>query len=161
MNELVSKIRLSYPKLKFTASDSFYWSPETKEVFYIQDSHGKVSTWSLLHEVGHGILGHSNYDADFMLLRLEIEAWEKAKEIASKFGITIDENHIQDCLDTYRDWLYKRSVCPKCSNKTLQQSDFKHYRCFNCHMQWRVTTSRFCRTYRMADDSLISKQVFI
>ena len=96
-----------------------------------------------------------------MLLKLEVEAWEKAKEVALKLDIKIDPNHIEDCLDTYRDWLYKRSVCPKCSNKSLQQSDFNHYECFNCHMRWRVTTSRFCRTYRMKDKTTVQQEVFI
>ncbi len=161
MNDLVSKLKNTYPKLKFSPSNSFYWSPDTNEVFYSEKAKGKLSQWSLLHELGHGLLGHRHYEADFMLLRLEIDAWEKAKEIASSLGIKIDEDHIQDCLDTYRDWLYKRSICPECSTKSLQQSDFSHYRCFNCHMQWRVTTSRFCRTYRMADNSVHTQQVFI
>jgi hypothetical protein len=30
----------------------------------------------------------------------------------------------------------------------LQQDDHQHYRCFNCHTVWRVSTSRFCRAYR-------------
>ncbi len=161
MDELVQKIKKRYPKLNLSPSDSFYWSPETNEVFYKADSKGKLNKWSLLHEVGHALLNHHHYDADYMLLKLEIEAWQKAKEIATNFDISIDDNHIQDCLDTYRDWLYKRSICPKCSTKCLQQSDFNHYFCFNCHMRWRVTTSRFCRTYRMADNSLASRQVFI
>lgn len=161
MNVLVDKLKKSYPEIKFSPSDSFYWSPETTEVFYKEKAHGKLSEWSLLHEVGHGLLKHSHYEADFMLLRLELEAWQKAKEIASTFDISIDDDHIEDCLDTYRDWLYKRSICPECSNKSLQQSDFKHYYCFNCHMRWRVTTSRFCRTYRMSDNTVLNQQVFI
>jgi hypothetical protein len=55
-------------------------------------------------------------------------------------------------LDTYRDWLYKRSICPTCTAKCLQQGDFVHYRCFNCHTTWRVTASRFCRAYRRQKD---------
>lgn len=161
MDDLLAELKTKYPKLKFSSSDSFYWSPETKEVFYNHKAKGKVGKWSLLHEASHALLDHKYYDADFMLLRLEIEAWQKAKEVASSLAINIDENHIQDCLDTYRDWLYKRSICPKCSNKSLQQSDFKHYRCFNCHTSWRVTTSRFCRSYRMADNSVQTQQVFI
>jgi len=159
MNELVSKLKKSYPKLKFHASDSFYWSPETKEIFYDEKANGKINQWSLIHEAGHALLDHKNYDADYMLIKLEIEAWEKAKEVASSLGIDIDENHIQDCLDTYRDWLYKRSICPKCSNKSLQESDLHHYRCFNCHMRWRVTNSKFCRTYRISDKESRKQEV--
>jgi hypothetical protein len=161
MNDLLDKLQAKYPNLVFKSSDSFYWSPDTNEIFYIEQSKDKIAKWSLLHETGHAILGHTHYVSDFMLLRLEIEAWEKAKEVAKAFDVSIDEDHIQDCLDTYRDWLYKRSICPKCSNKSLQQSDPSYYRCFNCHMRWRVTNSKFCRTYRMADDSVLNQQVFV
>ena len=161
MGDLLAKIKSKYPKLTFTPSDSFYWSPVTKEIFYDQDSNDMISKWSLLHEVGHALLGHSEYKADIMLIKLEIEAWQKALEVAGQFQITIDKNHIEDCLDTYRDWLYRRSICPKCSNKSFQQSDFRHYRCFNCHMRWQVSSSRFHRTYRKKDNNLKGQQVFI
>lgn len=104
--------------------------------------------WSLLHETGHALLDHTSYKADFELLRLEVEAWERAKLLAADLDVAIDEDHIQDCLDTYRDWLFKRSICPQCNTKCLQQGDFVHYRCFNCHTVWRVSSSRFCRAYR-------------
>ena len=161
MNRLVEKLHSKYPNLKFTSSDSFYWSPESNEIFYDEKAKGKIAEWSLIHEVGHALLQHKSYDADYMLLKLEIEAWEKAKEISKDLNIDIDKNHIENCLDTYRDWLYKRSICPKCTNKSLQQNDFKHYECFNCHMRWRVTTSRFCRTYRMKDNVTLVQEVFI
>ena len=161
MNKLIADIKSKYPKLKFKKSNSFYWSPATKEIFYDQDASGKLNEWSLLHETGHALLDHKHYDADFVLIKLEVQAWQKAKEVASSLGIDIDDDHIQDCLDTYRDWLYKRSVCPKCSNKSLQEGDFRHYRCFNCHMRWRVSNSRFCRTYRMSDETAINQRVFV
>ena len=152
MDNLIARLRLTYPELTFSPSDSFYWSPENKEIFYLQSAKDdEIDKWSLLHEVGHALLDHANYDYDFMLLRLEVDAWEKGQEVASKLDMVIDKDHIQDCLDTYRDWIFKRSVCPKCSNKSYQQKDFRHYRCFNCHMCWRVTPSRFCRTYRITD----------
>jgi hypothetical protein len=118
--------------------------------------------WALLHETGHALLEHQSYKGDFELLRLEVAAWERAREVAATIShdfspdstpdagmdVTIDEDHIQDCLDTYRDWLYKRSICPTCTTKCLQQDDFVHYRCFNCHTTWRVSSNRFCRAYR-------------
>ncbi len=104
--------------------------------------------WSLLHETGHALLGHHSYKADFELLKLELAAWERARQIGQEVDVDIDENHIQDCLDTYRDWLYKRSICPSCGTKCLQQDDFTHYSCFNCRAVWRVSASRFARSYR-------------
>jgi hypothetical protein len=148
MEALVNNLRQSFPSLQFTAGPTFYWSPETNEVFYTSKSKEPKHIWSLLHETGHAVLEHTSYKADIELLQLEIAAWEKAKELAASVGIKIDESHIQDCLDTYRDWLYSRSICPTCTTKCLQQSDMAHYRCFNCHTVWGVTPSRFCRAYR-------------
>jgi hypothetical protein len=150
MDKLLAELAIRFPELSFIPGRQFYWSPETEEVVYAKDpdKSDQQKCWSLLHETGHGLLRHCAYHADFELIRLEVAAWEKARLLAREFQIEIDENHIQDCLDTYRDWLYKRSICPSCTTKCLQQQDFSHYRCFNCHAVWRVTPSRFCRSYR-------------
>lgn len=149
MQPLLHKLQSLYPDLRFTAGKQFCWSPETQEIFYIvSHSNAERATWSLLHETGHALLEHTSYEADVELIRLEVAAWEKARELATEVDLQIDEDHIQDCLDTYRDWLYKRSICPSCRTKCLQQDDHAHYRCFNCHTVWRVSASRFCRAYR-------------
>ncbi|HET9098058.1 MAG TPA: hypothetical protein VFN51_00390 [Candidatus Saccharimonadales bacterium] len=148
MQKSLSKLKELHPSLRFNAGDQFCWSPETNEIIYKKNARGNQAIWSLLHETGHALLGHQTYQADFELIKLEVSAWEKACELAKSLDTIIDEDHIQDCLDTYRDWLYKRSICPGCSSKCLQQSDYVHYRCFNCHTVWRVTSNRFCRAYR-------------
>jgi IrrE N-terminal-like domain len=148
MDKLITLLHEQFPDLAFTPGRQFVWSPETNEIIYKNTATGQRAVWSLLHETGHALLNHQGYKADFELLRLEIEAWQRARQLAADLDLTIDEDHIEDCLDTYRDWLYKRSICPTCSTKCLQQGDFVHYRCFNCHTAWRVTASRFCRAYR-------------
>ena len=148
MQKLINKIQVEFPLLRFTAAKQFYWSPDSSEIFYNAGARGQQAIWSLLHETGHALLAHTSYKADFELVRLEIAAWERAQQLAESLKLSIDENHIQDCLDTYRDWLYKRSICPNCTTKSFQQGDIVHYRCFNCHTTWRVTASRFCRAYR-------------
>jgi hypothetical protein len=148
MEKLIVKLQTSFPNLSFAAGRQFYWSPENGAIFYKTEAKGREAAWSLLHETGHALLDHQSYQADVELLRLEVAAWGKARELAALFNITIDESHIDNCLDTYRDWLYRRSICPDCGTKCLQQSDFVHYRCFNCHKVWRVTAGRFTRAYR-------------
>lgn len=148
MQPLIAKLQARFTELRFTPGRQFYWSPETGEIFYKQTARGQQAAWSLLHETGHALLEHQNYKADFELIRLEIAAWGQANLLAKEVGIEIDEEHVQDCLDTYRDWLHKRSICPTCTTKCFQQDDFAHYRCFNCHTVWRVSGSRFCRAYR-------------
>jgi len=157
---IINELEKMFPHLRYRSGKSFSWSPETNEIFYDSGKSTKTHSWSLLHETGHALLGHNRYDTDLELIKLEIAAWEKAKEVATSLKITINENHIQDCLDTYRDWLYQRSVCPRCDNKSLQQETIEQYQCFNCHMVWEVTPSRFCRAYRATKHAKKSSAVF-
>lgn len=147
MGSLLSQLKKDYPDLTFVPGDSFYWSPQKNKIHYRLIDESPQSAWPLLHELGHAELGHRRYSTDFELLTLEIEAWEHAKKLAAKYGYQIEEDHIQDCLDTYRDWLYRRSTCPKCTMNCLQ-IETDTYRCYNCNNEWRVSASRKCRTYR-------------
>ena len=149
MDNLISSLEAKYPNINFEKGEKFYWSPSKKVVYYKEfDKDLDSSKWALLHEVGHALLKHKDYEKDFTLLRMEVLAWEKAKKIAKDFSEKIDEDHIQDCLDTYRDWIYKRSQCPNCSTISLQNSKDNKYKCFNCLAIWKVTSSKFCRPYR-------------
>jgi hypothetical protein len=160
LESTVAILRGSYRPIKFKSSDRFCWSPETKEIFFDAEAQQPSGIWSLLHETGHAILGHTSYTTDYELIKIEVAAWEKAKALASDMGIEIDEDHVQDCIDTYRDWLYGRSICPTCDTKSLQQAELSEYQCFNCHATWRVTPSRFCRAYRTLDTSKKPSAVF-
>lgn len=148
MQPLIKRLNQLYPLLIYKPGKIFCWSPETNEIFYKMKSSKLSDKWSLLHETGHAVLKHSYYKGDFELIKMEVAAWQEAKIIAQKFKITVDEDYIEDCIDTYRDWLHKRSICPNCKTKALQQDDFIHYRCFNCQTIWKVSDSRFCRAYR-------------
>ena len=148
MQELLQKLRADYPHLSFQEGDTFYWSPKNQTVTYAPGStQPEVAMWSLLHEVCHGILGHKNYTTDFELVQLEVAAWQQARALAKTYDIKIDPEHVQDCLDTYRDWLHMRATCPTCSTVSTQK-DSNTYECFNCHTNWHVSNSRFCRPYR-------------
>lgn len=152
MSKVLAKVKKDYPGLVFKADAHFCWSPKTGEVLYEESRLGsEAGTWALLHEVGHALLDHSTYESDLELIQLEAAAWEKAKEISPNYRIVIDEDHVQDCLDTYRDWLHGRSACPTCNTRSLQQ-DSRNYRCFNCGQTWTVSSSRFCRPYRRKED---------
>lgn len=161
MYNVIKQIKQLHPELNFKLAKASYWSPMTQEIYYTKGGDSDLELWSLLHEVGHALRQHKSYDADFTLLRLEIEAWEEATELAKRLNVSISKSHIEDCLDTYRDWLYRRSVCPHCSAKCFQQSDFKHYQCFNCHAIWRVSLSRFCRSYRATEKSDELQYIFV
>ena len=142
---LLFHLSKSYPSVLFKPADTFYWSPKDKTVYYAEDR--PDAQWSLLHELSHALLEHTSYSSDFELLLLEVAAWEKANKLAKNFEISIDPEHIQDCLETYRNWLHQRSACPTCNMRGLQTSP-TIYECTNCLSRWSVSMARFCRPYR-------------
>lgn len=148
MNELVAELQKLLPSVQFAPGDSFSWSPRTKTITYVRPADEESHTlWTLIHESSHALLEHQGYGYDFELLLLEVEAWDKAKQLAPDFGLDIDTEYIQDCLDTYRDWLHRRSTCPACETISLQISP-QEYACYNCRHRWSVSAARFCRPYR-------------
>lgn len=151
MKKLLKDLEKSDLGCTFVAGDRFYWSPRDRTVVYdAQAPDNTVACWALLHEVAHAQLDHQYYVLDIDLLLMEVAAWEKAQELGEKHGRVIDQDHIQDCLDTYRDWLDQRSTCPSCGNNGLQENS-EIYRCFNCQNTWRVSSSRFSRPYRQVN----------
>jgi NADH pyrophosphatase NudC (nudix superfamily) len=145
---MINELAKILPGIKFSQGNKFYWSPKEKKITYSPEQLEDEGKWALLHETGHALLDHSSYSSDYELLKMEIDAWEKAKEIALKLNLDISESHIQECLDSYRDWLFRRSICPTCGIKTIQKDNSSYYSCFNCHSNWQVSPSRFCRSYR-------------
>ncbi len=144
-NTFVTKLTNDYPEVIFSSGDSFIWSPSKNQITYTtQQENEEHAIWALIHEVAHYKLGHKKYKSDFELLKLETAAWSKANEIASIYKIEINQDHIQDCLDTYRDWLHTRAKCPKCGVVSMQRKDL-HYQCFNCKTVWSVPKSPLCR----------------
>lgn len=145
---LLQQLKDKVPNITFKAGSTFLWSPRQQSITYRQENEeSERSTWALLHETAHAILNHQQYHYDIDLLLLEADAWKEAKTLASELGIRIDEDHIQDCLDTYRDWLHQRATCPRCSTVSLQKTP-NEYQCHNCLATWQVSSSRFCRPYR-------------
>jgi hypothetical protein len=149
LSTLIPRIAADYPALEFVEGNRFSWHAGKKYIsFKRAGPDGEHSMWALLHELGHALLSHTSYRYDIELLQLEASAWEKACDLATAYGIKIDDDYIQDCLDTYRDWLHMRATCPTCLSRSLQTSP-QHYYCLNCHTEWSVTRSRLCRPYRL------------
>lgn len=142
-NEFIDKLTRDYPEFTFSEGQHEHWSPKTNTIIF----NPSRPCFGVLHELAHGLLGHATYQTDFELLKMESDAWELAIEIGKKYEIIIDQNHIQNCLDTYRDWLHRRSTCPSCGTHVLQK-DPSNYHCYNCHTMWHVSSGRFVRPYR-------------
>lgn len=143
----IKGLRLDYPQLVFVAGKREHWSPRTKTITYNPAQGLKDLRSGVLHELAHARLGHASYESDLELIKLESEAWALAAKIGKKYGVKISQDHIQNCLDTYRDWLHRRSTCPTCAAHGLQQ-DSGSYQCLNCQAKWAVTSDHFARAYR-------------
>jgi hypothetical protein len=148
LDTLLSHITVDYPGFSFVEGTQFSWHAGTKYVSFKRSASTERGTWALLHELGHALLDHTDYHHDIELLQIEATAWEKARALAENYSLMIDDDYIQDCLDTYRDWLHLRATCPTCFARSLQASP-RCYHCFNCGAEWQVTRSRLCRPYRL------------
>jgi predicted RNA-binding Zn-ribbon protein involved in translation (DUF1610 family) len=143
----IKRVMADYPQFKFKPGSQEHWSPRTRTITYEAGLAEESLKFGLLHELAHALLDHNSYKNDFELLKLESLAWHKAAKIGGKYGVKINEDHIQNCLDTYRDWLHRRSKCPTCGVHVMQQNATT-YKCFNCGETWQVSSGRFARSYR-------------
>ena len=142
----IRKLQRDYPEYHFETANGFWWSATKETIFY--DPTAQNSDTFTLHELSHALLDHSGYTRDVELLKLERDAWEYARTtLANRYGTTINEEIIQENLDTYREWLHARSRCPKCETTGLQTKD-SLYRCLACGHQWRVNEARLCALRR-------------
>lgn len=137
---LIKALSQDFPDISFAKSDAFSWSPEKKTVYYKNTS----DINSLLHEVAHAALDHNEYAFDVELIKMEREAWSYANDVlAPKYSLSLDQGAAEVMLDTYRDWLHSRSLCPNCTATGLQVGRGR-YRCLACTSDWRVNEARSC-----------------
>jgi len=145
MSSLIHKLKTTHSDISFVESEQFSWSPTAQTVFYNpEQAHAPVL---LLHELSHALLGHNEYRRDIELIAMETAAWESAVEQATTFNVRVNDDVIQDHLDTYREWLHARSTCPSCSANGYQVEAFR-YECPACAHSWRVNEARLCALRR-------------
>lgn len=126
--DFLEKLKNDYPDLHFKAGEKFMYRPPKTIVLVSSEPFSELLT---LHEVSHAICKHKSFTMDVERLKMENEAWEKARELAVFYGIEVNEDLIQDELDTYRDWLHKKSRCPICGLTRFQTPD-SLYHCPQC-----------------------------
>jgi hypothetical protein len=149
LRQLIVRLQTDFPKIIFEESTHFKWNADKKIIFYSLNVDHPI--WSLLHELGHMKLAHTEYLTDVSLLHMETAAWQKAKELGCHYGFVVDEEYVQDCIDSYREWLHQRSTCPTCSQTGLEDKAGS-YICINCKSSWHVTPNRLGRVYRKIKD---------
>lgn len=149
----IKDVSALFPEFSFAEHEVFHWSPSKNCVFYnpelLKQPQGM---YQLLHEISHALLGHTHFGSGVELLRMETDAWEKAKQLATENNIAIDNQHIERCLDSYRDWLHMRSTCPNCQNIAAEVEN-NTYHCFNCFQKWTVPKNQRSRYYRLKSAS--------
>lgn len=133
---LVRKLQTDFKQFHFTPSDISRWSHREKTVFYnADDPHYE---WIILHELAHACLNHTDYRRDIELLAMERDAWHHAATVlAPRYANAIDQDFIEDHLDTYRDWLHVKSTCPYCTLTGIETSKH-HYQCLGCRSTWHT-----------------------
>ena len=128
MDSLISKLQADYPEFRFKNGNKFAFRPPKTIVISPKEPFSELL---ILHELSHAILKHYNFKLDINRLKMENAAWDQAKILAKRYKIEMDEDFIQNQLDTYRDWLHKKSRCPKCGLTRFQSSDGT-YHCPRC-----------------------------
>ena len=126
--QFLEKLKSDYPDLVFKDGKKFAFRfPKTITI----GQEEPFDELLVLHEVSHALLGHRDFNEDLERVKMENAAWEKAKELAFEYDIEVNEDLIQDELDTYRDWLHQKSRCPKCGLTRFQTPD-SQYHCPRC-----------------------------
>ncbi len=135
MKSFLQQIKKDYPDINFIQKDYFKFSYPNKEIFYdLADDNFKLY---LLHEVAHAELRHEMYKYDLELLNMERQAWELVKnKLAKKYKVSINQELIEQTLDSYRNWLYERSSCPRCGSVSYQDKK-TFYHCLDCNHKWQ------------------------
>ncbi len=124
---LIERLKSDYPNLHFRPGKKFTFRPPSTIIF----DPSSTTPLLLLHELGHALLGHRSYTTDVERLKMESAAWEKAKSLAPTYNIPWDVDFAESELDTYRDWLHRRSKCPSCGLTRYQTPDGR-YHCPRC-----------------------------
>ena len=131
----LQKIKSDFPKFRFVAGARFSFRPPRTIVVpdeedEARDDSGDTSLL-LLHEMGHAIMGHRDFKTEVGRLKMEVEAWEKARELCDKYGVVFDEELVETELDSYRNYLHQKSRCPLCGLTRFQTPDGEFY-CPKC-----------------------------
>lgn len=131
--------------LTLTKGELFSWDYTACAITYQPEAASAAAY--LLHEFSHALLRHTTYRQDIDLIKMERAAWDNALSIASDYGVAISDDVIESAIDTYRDWLHNRSLCPNCGAAGVQVDD-DQYSCISCHTNWHVNEARTCALRR-------------
>ena len=142
------EIIAAYSQHTFLPAAHFSYDAADEVINYfpqaLKTNSGKIA---LLHEISHCELGHFHYVSDLQLYAMEIDAWLLTRKLAKKFNIPVEEDYIDECIESYNQWIEKRGTCPRCSTFCAQKTEVE-FECYNCLTCWRVSADPQVRTQR-------------
>ena len=118
LDDLVARLARDFPEINFVLGERIKFRPPRTVVVEAGGEPGL-----LLHEVGHALSGRFGFRTEIERLRIEVEAWERARVLGERYGVDLDEDLVQDELDSYREWLHQKSRCPDCGLTRFQTPD--------------------------------------
>ena len=127
LHKLIVQLKMDYPKIRFRLGKKLAFRPP-RTIFFAEGQE-----LELLHELGHARLEHDFYTTDIERLRMERAAWEEARRLCDQYAVEYDQEFVEMALDSYRDWLHRRSQCSKCGLTRYQTRDGK-YHCPSCDL---------------------------
>ena len=131
----LAKIRGDYPEVRLVNGKRFSFRSPRTVVFVDTNKGSEVDSAPLLllHELGHFLTGKWDFKTEVERVKIEVMAWEKARELAPSYGVFADEDLIEAELDSYREFLHQKSRCPDCGLTRFQTPD-KIWHCPKCDM---------------------------
>jgi hypothetical protein len=137
MQNLIEKLAKAYPELEIKAGNRFQFTPPN-QLFYATDTEysDTEAQLLLLHELGHYLIGETDYHTDIELLEIEAKAWAKAHDLCKEYGLEYNEDFAEDRLDSYRNYLHFTSLCKNCQLAGYQD-DRGNYHCPLCNSIWK------------------------
>ncbi len=139
IKEFLLELSAEYQGFSFILSNRFKYKPK-KSIYIDENCSLTMPYFALLtlHELGHALCKHGDYNTSVERLRIESEAWECAREVIlthqnwkKQYRITYDEEFVEKMLDSYRDWLHQKTLCKDCGLTRYQTKD-GNYHCPNC-----------------------------
>lgn len=124
----LQKLKNDYPEFCFREGARFAFRFPRTIIVDLKDKRGDLLA---LHELGHALLRHRDFTTSVERVKMERAAWDKARELATFYMIPFDEELAEEELDSYREWLDKKSRCPKCGLTRFQTPDGA-YHCPRC-----------------------------
>lgn len=140
LEALIDYLKSTYKDIDFAYGDRFKYHYPNKIMLENPKNPGTPPEFfalQTLHELGHALCKHKDYQTDIERLKIERAAWEAAKTVYEKLPKNLkgtfkwDEDYIENSLDTYRNWLHQKSTCKTCG-LTCYQTDDGQYHCPRC-----------------------------